>query len=116
MVRGTRCTAPCFFVAIRVRRSWDHPRYALSAAAGHVHWPRRPLVLGRDALVLLGRTRNPDWVGRKAGQKTRKRRLERVPVMSNHFSSVMAGPVPAIYVFLAEGPPERRGCPRQARA
>jgi len=36
--------------------------------------------------------------------------------MSNFFSAVMAGLVPAIHVFLAEGPQERRGCPRQARA
>jgi len=28
----------------------------------------------------------------------------------------MAGLVPAIHVFLAERPQERRGCPRQARA
>src|SRR5262249_14312493 len=43
-------------------------------------------------------------------------RLERLPVMLNHFSRVMAGLVPAIYVFLAEAQQERRGCPRQARA
>src|SRR6266852_5980314 len=76
MVRGAWCTAPCFRMAIRVRRSWDHPRRASSAAAGHIHWPRRPLPLGRDALALLGRTRNADWVDRKAGRKIRKRRLE----------------------------------------
>jgi len=30
--------------------------------------------------------------------------LERIPVMWNHFSRVMAGLVPAIYVLLAEAP------------
>src|SRR5215471_19045897 len=49
---------------------------------------------------------NPIWSGT----------LERIPVMLNHFSRVMAGLVPAIYVLLAEAPQERRGCPRQARA
>jgi len=34
--------------------------------------------------------------------------------MLNHFSRVMAGLVPAIYVLLAEAPQERRGCPRQS--
>jgi len=34
----------------------------------------------------------------------------------NHLFGVMAGLVPAIHVFLAEGSQERRGCPRQARA
>jgi len=33
--------------------------------------------------------------------------------MLNHFSRVMAGLVPAIYVLLAEAPQERRGCPRR---
>jgi len=36
--------------------------------------------------------------------------------MLNHFSGVISGLVPAIYVLLAEVPQERRGCPRQARA
>jgi len=31
-----------------------------------------------------------------------------------HLSGVMAGLVPAIHVFLADGPQERRGCPRQS--
>ena len=42
--------------------------------------------------------------------------LQPFPVILNQLSSVMAGLVPAIHVFLAEGSQERRGCPRQARA
>ena len=39
--------------------------------------------------------------------------LEPVPITLKHFSGVMAGLVPAIYVLLAEAPQERRGCPRR---
>jgi hypothetical protein len=41
---------------------------------------------------------------------------ERILVILNQLFVVMAGLVPAIHVFPAEGSQERRGCPRQARA
>src|SRR5215470_12134445 len=37
-----------------------------------------------------------------------------VPVVLSHLFRVMAGLVPAIYVFPVEGAQERRGCPRQS--
>ena len=42
-------------------------------------------------------------------------KLERVPMRSNHLSTVMPGLVPGIYVFLAELAQVRRGWPGQAR-
>jgi hypothetical protein len=37
--------------------------------------------------------------------------LERIPVILIHFSGVMAGLIPAIHVFLADGPQEKTWMP-----
>src|SRR5215813_6584951 len=59
------------------------------------------------------RLRNHNKVRDPAGPFVLALPLERVPVVSNHLLGVMAGLVPAIHVFLAECPQERRGCPRR---
>jgi hypothetical protein len=81
-----------FRMAIQVRESWAHTRYAISGAAGYVHWPGRPLELGRDPSPLLGHTRNADWVGRKAGSKSRKCWLK------DHFDRLIVTPLIAAIV------------------
>jgi hypothetical protein len=69
-------------------------------------------------MAAIRRTANNAHEGVQFLSRTRRisADLERVPVMLNHFSGVMAGLVPAIHAFLAERPQERHGCPRQARA
>ena len=67
-------------------------------------------------LLCNGASRDDFTPERGRDHRGRYAHLERIPLIWNHFSGVMAGLVPAIHVLLAESRQERRGCLRQARA